>query len=318
MRTGVGTNSVSFDDMDVETLWMNGEIIPWEDAQIHALSHGANYGSGVFDGTRAYETPDGPAVFRHDDHVNRLENSAKLLDIDFEYDKETLKQAARALIRQNELADAYIRQNISYGYYSLGVAPPDECPINTLIAAFPWGTYLGEDALKHGARVQLSPYRRIHSSQFPTAAKSMGLYTISMLSKQLANENGYHEAILLDVEGNVAEGSGENLFVVHDDTLYTPGLDASILPGITRRSVITLAEDLGYDVRKKRITTGELFTADEIFFCGTAAEITPVREVDNTQIGRGEPGPLTKELQDVFFEVVHGERDEYRDWLDYV
>lgn len=304
--------------MDVETLWMNGEIIPWAEAQIHALSHSANYGSGVFDGTRAYETPDGPAVFRHDDHIDRLENSAKLLDIDFDYEKDTLKEAARDLIRQNDLGDAYIRQNISYGYHSLGVAPPEDCPVNTLVAAFPWGTYLGEDALMHGARVELSPFRRIHSSQFPTAAKTMGIYTIAMLSKQRAIANGYHEAILLDMEGNVAEGSGENLFVVHDNTLYTPGLDASILPGITRQSIMTLAEDLGYDVKEQRITTGELFTADELFFCGTAAEVTPIREVDNTQIGAGEPGPVTKELQDEFFAVVRGNREEYRDWLDYV
>lgn len=309
---------MSFNDMDVETLWMNGDIIPWEDAHIHALSHGANYGSGVFDGTRAYETPDGPAVFRHDDHIDRLEDSAKLLDIDFDYEKATLKQAARELIRQNDLGDAYIRQNISYGYHSLGVAPPADCPVNTLVAAFPWGTYLGEDALNHGARVQLSPYRRIHSSQFPTAAKTMGIYTIAMLSKQRAIANGYDEAILLDMEGNVAEGSGENLFIVDGETLYTPGLDASILPGITRRSIMTLAEDLGYTVEEKRITTGELFTADELFFCGTAAEITPIREVDNTQIGDGEPGTITQELQDTFFEVVRGKRDEYSEWLDYV
>lgn len=309
---------MSFADMDVETLWMNGEIIPWEEAQVHALSHGANYGSGVFDGTRAYETPDGPAVFRHDDHIDRLEDSAKLLDIEFEYEKETLKDAARELIRQNDLADAYIRQNISYGYHSLGVAPPDDCPVNTLVAAFPWGTYLGEDALKHGARVQLSPYRRIHSSQFPTAAKSMGIYTVAMLSKQLAVENGYDEAILLDMEGNVAEGSGENLFVVNDGTLYTPGLDESILPGVTRRSVMTLAEDLGYEVEVRRITTGELFTADELFFCGTAAEITPIREVDNTEIGSETPGPITKELQNLFFDVVHGKEEDYHHWLDHV
>lgn len=309
---------MSFEEMDVETLWMNGTYMDWNEAQIHALSHGANYGSGVFDGTRCYETPDGPAVFRLSDHVQRLEDSATLLSIPFEYSKAELAEITRELVRRNDLGSAYIRHNISYGYHSLGVAPPSDCPINTLVAAFPWETYLGEEALQRGATVELSPYRRIHSSQFPTKAKTMGLYAIAMLSKKRAQANGYHEAILLDAEGNVAEGSGENLFVVNDGSLYTPGLDASILDGITRRSVIRLARDLGYTVVEKRLTTGELFTADELFFCGTAAEITPIRHVDHTTIGDGEPGPITKVIQETFFEVVAGEHEEYQDWLDYV
>jgi len=305
---------MTLDERATETVWLNGEFVDWDDAQYHALSHVANYGTGVFEGSRCYETPEGPAVFRLDAHLDRLADSAAVLDIDLDYSTADLRAATLDLIRQNGLDSCYVRHNVSYGYGSLGL-DTDDCPVNTLIAAMPRETYLGADAVAEGADVELSPWRRLHSSQFPTQVKAIGPYVMNALAKRHAVANGYDEAILLDVDGNVAEGSGENVFVVDDGRLYTPGLDSSVLPGITRRSLVRIARDRGYEVSETRLTTGQLYTADEAFLCGTAAEITPVRSVDDVTIGDGEPGPVTTELREAFFEAARGGDDRYRDWL---
>lgn len=308
---------MSFDNRAVDTIWMNGEFRDWQDAQIHVLSHVVNYGTGIFEGSRCYETDESRAIFRLESHIDRLFDSAAVLDIEIPYSKETLLEAAEELVRQNDLQSCYIRHNIIYGYHSLGL-DTENVPIDTIIAAFPRETYLGEAGLTEGVEVEISPWRRMHSSQFPTQVKAVGTYVISALSKRHATANGYDEAILLDTEGNVAEGSGENVFVVNDGEIYTPGLDSSILPGITRDSIIQIAEDRGYDVTERRITTGQLYTADEVFFCGTAAEVTPVRSVDDVSIGDSTPGPVTTEMQKEFFRVVSGECESYDRWLRYV
>jgi len=308
---------MTLDERATETVWLNGEFVDWDDARYHALSHVANYGTGVFEGSRCYETPSGPAVFRLDAHLDRLADSASVLGIDLDYSPADLREATLDLIRRNGLDSCYVRHNVSYGYGSLGL-DTDDCPVNTLIAAMPRETYLGADAVAEGADVELSPWRRLHSSQFPTQVKAIGPYVMNALAKRHAVANGYDEAILLDVDGNVAEGSGENVFVVDDGRLYTPGLDSSVLPGITRRSLVRIARDRGYDVTETRLTTGQLYTADEAFLCGTAAEITPVRSVDDVTIGDGEPGPVTTELREAFFEAARGADDRYRDWLRFV
>ncbi|MDY6779653.1 MAG: branched-chain amino acid transaminase [Halobacteria archaeon] len=293
---------MSFEEYDVDKIWMDGDLVDWEDAEVHVLSHVIHYGSGVFEGTRCYDTVEGPAVFRHRDHYERLHNSAKTLGIEMEY-------SVDELIRENGLESCYIRPVVFYGYNVLGLNPSD-CPVRTAIAVWPWGAYLGEDAIKNGVDTMVSSWRKHHSSQIPTTAKINGAYVNSIMASL--------EAILLDKEGSVAEGPGENLFMVNDETLYTPPIDSSILDGITRRSVITIAEDLGYEVVEKRISRSELYTADELFFTGTAAEVTPIRSVDDRVVGEGTRGPVTEEIQQVFFDTVEGEREEYHDWLDFV
>lgn len=305
------------EDIEVETIWMNGAFIDWDDAQIHALSHAANFGTGVFDATRCYDTVEGPAIFQHRPHVERLADSAKIFGIELGLAVEEYMEIARELIRRNDLDSAFLKYNVSYGYHALGLDVRDS-PVDRLVAAVPMGAYLGEEALTKGIRAQISPFRRVHSSQFPTQLKAMGPYIMATLARSRAIQDGYDEAIMLDVEGNVAEGSGENIFIVDDGTVYTPGVDASILPGITRKSVIQLARDLGYEVVEKRITTGELYSADEAFFTGNAAEITPIRDVDRVTITEDGRGPVTEEIQSAFFEVVEGRRPEYYDWLDFV
>ncbi|MDY6764668.1 MAG: branched-chain amino acid transaminase [Halobacteria archaeon] len=308
---------MAFDDYDVDKIWMDGELVDWEDAKIHVLSHVIHYGSGVFEGIRCYETVDGPAVFRHRAHYERLQNSAKTMRMDLEYSTEELMAETRKLIDENGLESCYIRPLVYYGYNSLGVNPGD-CPVRTMIAVWPWGAYLGEEALEKGVDVQVSSWRRYHSSQIPTTAKVCGGYINSMLANEQARARGYIESILLNKEGDVAEGSGENLFLVEDGTIYTPGLDSSILDGITRRTVIEIARDLGYEVVEKRIALGELYRADELFFSGTAAEVTPIRKVDDVVIGDGTRGPITEEIQSTFFDIVEGRNETYRDWLDFV
>jgi branched-chain amino acid aminotransferase len=305
---------MSLDDLDVDEIWMDGEFVDWADATIHVLAHVANYGTGVFEGSRCYETADGPALFRLDAHLDRLWDSAAILGMEPPHEKATVREATLSLIERNGLESAYVRHNSFYGYSTLGLDTSDN-PVRTVAAAFPRGTYLGEDALERGAAVELSPWRRLHSEQFPTQAKAIGIYVTSALAKRHAVANGYDEAILLDADGNVAEGSGENLFVVEDGVLRTPGLDASVLPGITRDSLLTLARDMGYEVEIGDVTTGQLYTADEAFMCGTAAEVTPIRRVDDVTIGPGRRGPVTEALQERFFEVVAGERPAYEDWL---
>jgi branched-chain amino acid aminotransferase len=307
---------MGFDEMDVDTIWKDGEFVDWEDAQVHVLSHGLHYGSGVFEGIRCYDTEEGPAIFRWDEHADRLYQSAKPYELEIDYEPEELEEATKELIRRQDLQECYIRPIAFFGYDSLGVSPRD-CPTVVAIAVWPWGTYLGEDALENGVEVKVSSWRKHASSQIPTNAKTTGLYVNSMLAGEEARRHGYVEAIVLNKEGNVAEGPGENLFLVRDGELYTPGLAEGILDGITRLSVIEIARDLGYTVHDQAtISRGELHTADELFFTGTAAEVTPIKKVDNVTIG--ERGPVTEELQSRFFDVVERRTDAYDDWFTYV
>ena len=308
-----------FEDIaDDGIIWQNGEFVDWEDATTHVLTHGLHYGSGVFEGVRAYDTERGTAIFRWDEHLERFYQSGKPYDLEIGYDREELTEATTELLRRNDLESAYIRPIAFYGYNSLGVSPKD-CPVDVVIAAWPWGTYLGEDALENGIDVMISSWRKHASSQIPTNAKTTGLYVNSLLAGEEARRNGYAEAIVLNKEGNVAEGPGENLFLVRDGELFTPGLSESILDGITRDTVITLAEECGYTVHDNvSVSRGELNTADELFFTGSAAEVTPIRKVDNVVIGEGTRGPVTEELQQAFFDLVERRTDDHDDWFDYV
>ncbi|WP_254863804.1 branched-chain amino acid transaminase [Halovivax gelatinilyticus] len=308
---------MGFDDMDVDTIWMDGEFVDWEDAQIHVLTHGLHYGTGVFEGARCYETERGPAIFRWPEHLDRLYASAAPYEMEIDHEPEELTEATLELIRRQDLSSCYIRPIAFYGYESLGVSPGD-CPTRTAIAVWPWGTYLGEDALEEGIDVMVSSWRKHASSQIPTNAKTTGLYVNSLLAGEEARRNGFAEAIVLNKEGHVAEGPGENIFLVRDGDLYTPGLSQSILDGITRETIITLARDLGYTVYDQAtISRGELNTADELFFTGSAAEVTPIRRVDNVEIGDGTRGPVTEEIQSKFFEVVERRTDDYDEWFTY-
>jgi branched-chain amino acid aminotransferase len=307
-----------FDDMDVDTIWMDGEFVDWDDAQIHVLSHGLHYGTGVFEGARCYDTENGPAIFRWEEHLDRLFASTKPYDMEIPFSREELSEATVELIRRQDLASCYIRPIAFYGYHALGVSP-GECPTDVAIAVWPWGTYLGEEALENGIDVMVSSWRKHASSQIPTNAKTTGLYVNSLLAGEEARRNGYREAIVLNKEGNVAEGPGENIFLVRDGEIFTPGLSESILDGITRNTVITLAEERGYEVHDDvSISRGELNTADELFFTGSAAEVTPIKQVDNVTIGDGSRGPITEELQQAFFDLVERRTDDHDDWFTYV
>ncbi|PSP56968.1 branched-chain amino acid transaminase [Halobacteriales archaeon QH_7_66_36] len=309
----------AFEEMEGDgVIWQNGEFVDWEDATTHVLTHGLHYGSGIFEGVRAYDTEQGTAIFRWDEHLDRFYQSGKPYDMEIGYDREELTEAAVEVLNRNDLDSAYIRPIAFYGYNSLGVSPKD-CPVDVAVAAWPWGTYLGEDALENGIDVMISSWRKHASSQIPTNAKTTGLYVNSLLAGEEARRNGYAEAIVLNKEGNVAEGPGENLFLVRDGELFTPGLSESILDGITRDTVITLAEERGYTVHDNvSVSRGELNTADELFFTGSAAEVTPIRKVDNVVIGEGTRGPVTEELQQAFFDLVERRTDDHDDWFDYV
>jgi branched-chain amino acid aminotransferase len=306
---------MSFDEMDVDTIWMDGEFVDWDDAQIHVLTHGLHYGTGVFEGARCYDTQQGPALFRWEEHLDRFYSSGEPYDMEIPFDREELTHATKELIRRQDLESCYIRPIAFYGYDSLGVSPRD-CPVTVAIAAWPWGTYLGEEALENGVEVMISSWRKHASSQIPTNAKTTGLYVNSLLAGEEARRNGYTEAIVLNKEGQVAEGPGENIFMVRDGELFTPGLSQSILDGITRQTVITLAREAGYTVYDQAsISRGELNTADELFFTGTAAEVTPIRQVDNVEIGSGTRGPVTEEIQQAFFDLVERDTDAHEEWF---
>jgi branched-chain amino acid aminotransferase len=309
---------MSFAEMDVETIWMDGEFVPWEEANIHVLSHGLHYGTGVFEGARCYDTEEGPALFRWDEHLDRLFDSAKTYDLEIRYSREELTEATLELVRSQGFESCYIRPIAFFGYDSLGVSPGD-CPTQVAIAVWPWGTYLGEEAIEDGVSVMVSSWRKHASSQVPTTSKTTGLYVNSLLAGEEARRNGYAEAIVLNKEGNVAEGPGENLFLVRDGEVHTPGLAQSILDGITRQTVVTLAREHGYEVDDQAVIgRGELYTADELFFTGTAAEVTPIREVDDIEIGSGTRGPVTGELQSAFFDLVERRTDDHDEWFDYI
>jgi branched-chain amino acid aminotransferase len=307
-----------FDDMDVDTIWMSGDYVDWEDAQVHVLTHALHYGTGIFEGARAYDTEKGTAIFRWEEHLERLFNSAKPYKLDIPFSREELTEVTLELIRRNELESAYIRPLVYYGYHSLGVSP-GECPTEVTIAVWPWGAYLGEEALEEGVKVKVSSWRKHASSQIPTNAKTTGLYVNSMLAGEEARNHGYVEAIVLNKEGNVAEGPGENLFLVRDGEIFTPGLSEGILDGITRDTVIQLARERGYEVHDNvSISRGELHTADELFFTGSAAEVTPIRQVDHVTVGEGTRGPITEELQQAFFDLVERRTDDHEEWFTYV
>jgi branched-chain amino acid aminotransferase len=295
-------------------IWRNGELVDWADAKIHVGAHGLHYGSGVFEGIRCYETENGPAVFRLTDHLKRLHNSARLLQMEIPYSVEDLRTACYDLMAANGLPECYLRPLAFYGYGELGVRPTG-CPVDVFVMSWPWGTYLGEGALEHGIRAKISTWQRIGPNVIPHVAKATGVYLNSMLAVMEASQSGYEEAILLTHEGYVADGSGENIFVVKDGSLSTPDLSSSILPGVTRDSVIQIAQDLGYRVEETNLIRADLYLADEIFMCGTAAEVTPVRAVDDREIG--DPGPVTREIQEAYLDTVRGKREQWSHWLEY-
>jgi branched-chain amino acid aminotransferase len=299
---------------ETEKIWFNGELVDWTDAKIHVGAHGLHYGSGVFEGIRCYETANGPAVFRLTDHLKRLENSAKLLYMDLPYSLGELRQACHDVIGAHGLAECYLRPIAFYGYGELGVHPGTN-PIDVAIMSWPWGAYLGEEGLARGVRAKVSSWKRIGPNTIPHVAKATGIYLNSMLAVLEATRAGYEEAILLTDDGFVADGSGENIFLVKDEVLSTPDLSASILPGITRQTVVELAQALGYAVHERQVIRSDLYVADEVFMCGTAAEVTPVRSVDDYEIGP--PGPVTKKIQSSFFEAVRGRDERWSRWLEY-
>jgi branched-chain amino acid aminotransferase len=296
-------------------IWMNGELVRWEDAKVHVLTHALHYGSGVFEGVRAYETERGTAVFRHQDHLDRLRRSAELYYMELPYTLDKLREATHELIRANKLRSCYIRPVAYRGYGEMGLFPLN-LPVDVFIAVWSWGAYLGEEGQQHGVRCKVSSWRRMSDASFIPQAKATGTYLNSSLAKIEVAKAGYDEAILLNEQGNVSEGTGENVFVVRDGSIATPPSSASILDGITSRSVKQIAADLGFEVVERDIARGELYQADEVFLTGTAAEIVPVREIDDRHLG--EPGELTQAIQKVFFDAIAGRRDEYLEWLDFV
>jgi branched-chain amino acid aminotransferase len=298
---------------ETEKIWMNGELVDWADARIHVGAHGLHYGSGVFEGIRAYETAKGTAVFRLTEHLKRLDNSAKLLNMELPFSVEELRAACHELIAANGLPECYLRPIAFFGYGELGVSAMGN-PVDVVIMSWPWGAYLGEDGFKNGISAKISSWERIGPNVIPHVAKATGVYLNSMLAVTEANRAGYDEAILLTGDGFVADGSGENVFIVKDGELYTPDLATSILPGITRDAVIQIAQDLGYTVHEKSLIRSDLYLADEAFMTGTAAEVTPLRAVDDIEIG---VGPITLEIQEAYLDTARGRSERWAQWLEY-
>lgn len=297
-------------------IWFDGKLVPWREATTHVLTHTLHYGMGVFEGVRAYETAQGPAIFRLQDHTDRLFRSAHILGMKLPFGKEEINAAHLAVLKENGLKSGYFRPMAFYGSGKLGVAPKKD-DVQVIVAAWPWGAYLGEDALEQGIRVKTSSFTRHHVNITMCKAKANGNYMNSILANNEATADGYDEALLLDVEGYVAEGSGENIFIIRKGKLYTPDL-TSALEGITRDTVVTIAQEMELQIIEKRITRDEVYTADEAFFTGTAAEITPIRELDRRQIGEGKRGPITTEIQARYFACVKGEDKNHTDWLTFV
>jgi len=294
---------------------MNGEFVPWADAKVHVLTHGLHYGTGVFEGLRCYDTEIGPAVFRHREHITRLGRSAELYYMPMPYSVDALRAATLELIGRNGLTSCYIRPIMYRGYGQMGVNPL-EAPVDVSIAVWEWGAYLGDEGKKNGIRTKVSSWRRISPQSLIPAAKASGQYLNSVLAKVESIKAGYEEAILLDDHGNVCEGSGENVFVVWEGRIITPPPAASILDGITRKSLIQIAKDLGFEVIERNVARAELYMADEVFMSGTAAELVPVREVDDHTIGDGTPGEVTRAVQSALEDALHGRSERYREWLD--
>ncbi|MEA2291485.1 MAG: branched-chain amino acid aminotransferase [Solirubrobacteraceae bacterium] len=298
-----------------DLIWMNGELIPFEDAKVHVLTHALHYGTGVFEGVRAYETPSGTAVFRHAEHIDRLFHSARMYHMDIPFTKEQIREATLDLIGRSGLSSCYIRPLVYRGAGPMGLFPLD-CPVDVAIAVWEWGAYLGDEGKTRGVRGKVSSWRRIPSDAVIPAAKATGQYVNSVLAKVEASKAGYEECILLDSRGMVCEGTGENLFIVRDGRIATPGFASDILGGITRASVIEIVRDLGYELIERDVARGELYLADEIFMTGTAAELTPLREIDDHAVGTGEPGPITREVGQIFEDALHGRSERYAGWLD--
>ena len=297
-------------------IWYDGKLVPWREATTHVLTHTLHYGMGVFEGVRAYETPGGPAIFRLQDHTDRLFRSAHILGMKMPFDKETLNEAQLAVVRENKLKSGYLRPMAFYGAEAMGISAKT-LSTHVIVAAWPWGAYMGDDAITHGIRVKTSSFSRHHVNITMCKAKANGNYMNSILAHREAEMDGYQEALLLDVDGFVAEGSGENIFIIRKGKMYTPDL-TSALEGITRDTIIQLAGEIGLPVIEKRITRDEVYSADEAFFTGTAAEVTPIRELDNRAIGTGDRGPVTARLQAMYFDCVQGRSPDHAAWLSHV
>ena len=297
-------------------IWQDGKLVPWREATTHVLTHSLHYGLSVFEGVRAYKTTSGTAIFRLKEHTDRWFNSAHIYMMKMPFSKAELMEAQKEVVRANKLESCYIRPIAFYGSEKMGVSPRGAA-VHVSIAAWPWGAYLGEEGLERGIRVKTSSYSRHHVNVTMARAKFAATYANSILANLEATQDGYDEALLLDVDGYVAEGAGENLFIVKDGVLYEPEM-GSALVGITRASIIALANDLGLEVRSRRLTRDDIYIADEAFFTGTAAEVTPIRELDNRQIGEGKRGPITQKIQSLFFDVVNGKVPAHADWLDHV
>jgi branched-chain amino acid aminotransferase len=300
-----------------DLIWHNGELVAWEDAKVHVLTHGLHYGTGVFEGIRAYETPQGTAVFRHHEHLERLFRSAELYYMPIPYSLEELRSATHELITANDLRECYIRPIAFRGYGQMGLYPLD-APVEVSIAVWPWGAYLGEESKLRGILAKIASWRRISHDALIPHAKASGQYLNSVLAKIEASKAGYQESILLDPHGFVCEGSGENIYIVREGKIVTPPHTAGILDGISRKSINQIARDLGHEIVERDIARAELYLADEVFLCGTAAELVPVREIDDHAIGDGQRGPVTTDIQRVFDDALHGRDPRYGEWLDIV
>ncbi len=300
-----------------EKIWMDGELVDWDQARIHVLTHSLHYGCGVFEGIRAYPTDSGPGIFRLRDHITRLFNSAKIFMIDVPFSFDEIVEATRTTVRVNGLAECYIRPLVYLGYGEMGLNPLP-CPVNVSIAVWPWGAYLGEDGVANGVRMKISSWQRHDPNAMPPAAKGTGMYINSSMAKIEALKAGYDEAILLSPQGYVSECTGENLFVVRNQKILTPPTSAGALEGITQDSVVTIARDLGYEVEFANILRSDLYTAEEAFLTGTAAEVVPIASVDDRIVGSGRPGPVTQRIQEIYHEAVRGNVDRYKDWVEHV
>ncbi|MBY8233778.1 branched-chain-amino-acid transaminase [Vibrio fluvialis] len=299
-------------------IWFNGELMPWANATVHVLTHAMHYGTSVFEGVRCYNTPKGPIIFRHREHAQRLIDSAKIYRFPIPYSQEEIMEATRETLRANKLDSAYIRPLAFVGNVGLGVCPPAGTEMEVIIAAFPWGAYLGEEALENGVDAMISSWHRAAPNTIPTAAKAGGNYLSSLLVGGEARRHGYAEGIALSVDGYLSEGAGENIFVVKNGEILTPPTTSSILPGITRDSIMTLAKDMDYEVREANISREALYLADEVFMTGTAAEIVPVRSIDQITVGIGKRGPVTEAMQKAYFGLFNGTTEDKWGWLDYV
>ena len=297
-------------------IWFNDEMVPWAEAKVHVMCHAMHYGTSVFEGIRCYESHKGPVVFRHREHMQRLHDSAKIYRMPVEYSVDELMEACRATLRKNNLSSGYIRPLVFIGDVGMGVNPPQGYKTDVIIAAFPWGAYLGEEALDAGIDAMVSSWNRAAPNTIPTAAKAGGNYLSSLLVGSEARRHGYQEGLALDVNGYISEGAGENLFEVKNNIIFTPPFTSSALPGITRDAILTLAKELGYEIREQTLSRESLYLADEVFMTGPAAEVTPVRSVDGIQVGIGRCGPVTKEIQQAFFGLFTGKTEDKWGWLD--